>query len=167
MATGGNRFTARASTYRRLPPLDTSSRADQWEQLLYYTVWNYHLQFLYWVLAAALSLRASSRRARCRGAEAHARAVAALFEVCLPLSILVALVMWGVLAPAAERHGGDPFAPASIDMHAVNTACLLAEFASCRMPVVGHRLVYPLTLAGVYSVFGWVQHVYTGTWMCA
>ena len=96
--------------------------------LLFYTVWNYLLQAVFWFTATAASAASllhsavAPRRLR--------TAVHLLLSICLPSAILVSVVLWGVLLPNDIRHGHPEREENffSYNMHAVNTVCLLAEF---------------------------------------
>eukprot|EP00966_Prymnesium_polylepis_P139524 3223913-Prymnesium_polylepis.1 len=87
-----------------------SARRLPWK-LMYYTIWNYHLQLVYWGAAAAASgcwlLRArhgggADDGGACCGLQ---QLVGGLSAVCTPASVLVSILLWGVLFPHAARHG--------------------------------------------------------------
>ena len=59
-----------------------------------------------------------------------------LFSVCVPTSVLVTLVFWGVLVPGAAVAGApmsNVLHFTSYNMHLVNTLLLLLEFAFDRL----------------------------------
>jgi hypothetical protein len=132
-------------------------------QLLFYTLWNYLLQTIFWILAAA-----TSAIAWWRTAEPPAmlrRMTHLLLSICMPSSILVSIVLWGVLLPNSLAHGSTAELNYwSYNMHAINTFLLLVECCTNRL------LLHPATLGLIfawvllYSAFCWIQHSVTGFW---
>lgn len=79
-----------------------TSRCTPAKLISFFTIWNALLQVVFWALAAlasALALRGSAPSASLR------LAVHLLFEVCAPVSLLVSILLWGVLAPHDVAQG--------------------------------------------------------------
>jgi hypothetical protein len=142
-----------------------------------FTVWNYHLQVLFWLLALLASFRSVTCKPRvsARLQEPLAtsdpevvavrlpdallgKAVQALLSVCVPTSVLVSLVFWGILVPGAAVSGvkmSEVLHFTSYNMHAVNTLVLLAEFYVDRMEIPPQQLLLYLSWGLAYTVFQW------------
>lgn len=133
---------------------------------LFFTVWNYHLQILFYFLAAMCSVMTVTKNtpsARLR------TCVGSLFEICFPVSILVTIVLWGILAPNVVATGtpeqiADVFGFTSYNQHLSNTICLLIEFGCSRMLVKQSHFLLVAVWAGCYCVFSWIQYPFTGFW---
>jgi len=93
-------------------------------------------------------------------------AVAVLFEVCSPSSILVCIVFWAILAPQCHRAGGRHcHGFYSLQQHGVNTLMLLMDFLMNRLVVHPSHMCFMLLWVGVYCVFVWLQYFgITGWW---
>lgn len=139
--------------------------ASDWAfQFLFFTVWNYCLQAVFWACAACAS--ALTFCSTTGPSAALRRAVHHLVSICVPMSLLVSVVLWCVLAPDAlqHHHPSQVFNFYSYNMHAANTLCLLAEFASDRMLLKPGTLVLVLSWTLAYAIFVWVQHTATHFW---
>lgn len=131
--------------------------------LLFYTIWNYLLQTVWWLAATGACL------ASFHGVGPSARLrhfVHLVLSVCMPASILVTVVLWCVLLPEDISRGKQSreLNFDSYNMHAVNTACLLVECSVNRMLL--HRNALPVLLAWqcLYCAFAWAQHAETNFW---
>ena len=133
-------------------------------QFLFFTVWNYVLQSVFWCFAAAASAAAvctaSGPGPRLR------RLTHVLFSICVPMALLVSVVLWGVLAPDAFRnhHPTQVLNFYSYNMHAANTCCLLADACCNRMLLKRGTLGLVLIWALVYAAFSWIQESQTHFW---
>lgn len=121
--------------------------------LSFFTVWNYHIQILcFFVLAANSVWTKPGPKLRLCGE--------CLFELCLPMSILVSGVLWGLLMPASNNPSAF-LDFSSINQHLVNTVLLLAEFCVNRLLVriehVGLVLLWPAS----WMLYIWIQHAYS------
>ena len=99
------------------------------QDLLFFTIWNYYLQSVYWAFALVSSV--GDLRGWGERSPTWLRTVVhCLFEVALPLSWLVTIVLWGILLPAdlMKYHVCHECNFFSYNQHAVNTAVLLVEF---------------------------------------
>lgn len=140
---------------------------------LFFTTWNYVLQIAYWLLSAAAGIRILSKPfwavLETRAERALARTVWALFSVCLPSSIMVTVVLWGVLLPATLRSG-DPAGIASVlgftsfMQHLVNTLLLFTDFSVNCMLVDASTLALVVYWNVAYVVFEWLAHSMGRRW---
>ena len=133
-------------------------------QFLFFTVWNYILQTIFWVVAAATSAAALCSAS---GPSALLRcATHSLLSVCLPMSLLVSVVLWTVLFPdAIRKHRPEvDLNFFSYSMHALNTLLLFFEFFLDRMLLQRAALGLLLSWALLYAAFSWVQNAFTGLW---
>lgn len=92
-----------------------------------------------------------------------------LFSVCLPSSLLVSVVLWGVLLPQSIASGDEQavahtLSPSSFVQHAVNTALLLLDFSANHMLVDPSTLVLVVLWNTVYVLFEWCAHAVNGWW---
>jgi len=122
--------------------------------LSFFTVWNYHIQIVCWFFMALCSvLKNPGPKLRgCAGC---------LFELCLPMSILVAAVLWGILMPSSNSP--DTYVNfGSLNQHLINTLLFLGEFAFNRLVVRLDHIILVLMWPAVYMLFIWIQHAYSG-----
>lgn len=146
-------------------------RAPAGKILLFFTVWNYHWQILFWGVAAVASasylfrLRLHEREEESSNI-CFRKAAQALFEVSLPMAFMVSIVLWSVLMPAAvaSGNGKSVFNFYSYNQHALNTIFISVEFCTNRLFVELHHLLLVVAWGSIFSVFTWVQHQYTGMW---
>lgn len=131
--------------------------------VLFYTNWNYLWQICYFGFACT-----GSATLLCgRQLSPRLRLVTKVFfEVSVPMSIFVSIVLWGVLMPASVKAGHPEavFNFFSYNQHLANTACLLIEFCASRLQIHWRHLVVVYLWAGTYCVFAWVQHPFTNFW---
>ena len=123
------------------------------QDLLFFTIWNFYLQSVYWAFALVSSV--GDLRGWGERSPAWLRTVVhCLFEVALPLSWLVTIVLWGILLPAdlLKYHVCHECNFFSYNQHAVNTIVLLVEFGLNDLVVwrhVGLAVIWSVT----YCVF--------------
>ncbi|CAE8688163.1 unnamed protein product [Polarella glacialis] len=147
---------------------------NSWRKALFYTVWNYHWQILFWACATTASastiLHGTAElpgTARIEYLSPRFRTVLGiLFEVSLPMTFFVSIVLWGVLAPVAAENGKgwQVFTFYSYNQHALNTLCTLVEFCINRLLIVRHHMILVLVWSSIYCVFSWIQHAFTDFW---
>mmetsp|Transcript_44730 Transcript_44730/g.97385 ORF Transcript_44730/g.97385 Transcript_44730/m.97385 type:complete len:312 (+) Transcript_44730:111-1046(+) len=130
---------------------------------LFFTIWNFILQIMYWFLASAASGLYLSRS---QVPKVLRRLLPVLFEVCFPSALLVSLILWGILTPHDVTKGWqkEDFNFYSYDMHAVNTACLAIEMLLSRLLVRADHFFCMLLWAFVFCAFAWLQHIWTNFW---
>jgi len=102
---------------------------EDFKLLTFFTVWNYRVQIVYFLLAALGLILPSNRRQNF--------IMNHLFSIVLPLCILVSIVLWGILAPQAafskDQYAIDKCINIfSVFQHAVNTCCILLDFKLSR-----------------------------------
>jgi hypothetical protein len=143
---------------------------------LFFTIWNYLLQIVYWLLASVAGVRLLCRPQwallESRADRFLSHAVWALFSVCLPASVIVSVVLWGVLLPAALRSTKPGAAAAAAEMldfgsfaqHLLNTLLLCADFWMNHMLVDGSTLYLVVGWNMAYVLFEWVAHSQTQSW---
>ena len=140
---------------------------------LFFTTWNYLLQATYFVLSAVAGARLLWKPhwalLETRAERALARAVWALFSVCLPSSVMVTVVLWGVLLPATLRSGSSAaidamLSASSFAQHLVNTILLMLDFAVNHMLVDTSTLVLVVCWNVAYVLFEWVAHSMSAKW---
>lgn len=170
----------RLTTFFEEPTLSGLPVTLDWK-LSFFTVWNYLLQFCYWVLSMSTSaIHLVGTRCRLpagasfggdisrflRASSGLASLQHALFSTCLPSALLVSIVLWTILYPAdaAKGHAERELNFASYNQHAINTALLLLEFCVNRFVVPIQHLYLTLGWASSYVVFAWVQHFSTHRW---
>ena len=121
--------------------------------LSFYTVWNFHLQIVYFGVAAAASW--------CEAGGRPIRPVqllaAVLFEVVLPSSMLVMVVFWAVLAPPDVDWIG-------YNQHLCNTGFLVVEWLANRLVLHWSHLILVLLWSFIYIGFSWIRYIFTGSW---
>ena len=137
------------------------------QDLLFFTIWNYYLQSVYWVFALVSSV--AELRGWGERSPAWLRTVVhCLFEVALPLSWLVTIVLWGILLPAdlMKYHVCHECNFFSYNQHAVNTIVLLVEFGLNDLVVTWRHVGLAVIWSVTYCVFSWVVHAATdpGFW---
>lgn len=141
--------------------------------LLFFTTWNYLLQIVYWILAAVAGIRLLSKPhwalLETRAERALARTVWALFSVCLPSSVMVTVVLWGVLLPSTIRTGNrleiaNLLSITSFAQHLFNTLLLFADFSVNHMLVDSSTLVLVVSWNVCYVIFEWVAHFFSHHW---
>lgn len=128
--------------------------------LRFFTVWNYYLQLVFFGLASFCSVAYTSKREVPQGV---LTVTAVLYQVCVPVSVLVSMLTWGVLLPQATQAGDAEqlLNFVSYCMHAVNCVCLLLEFYFGRLLL--HSWLYVVVVAwmGGYIGFAWIYHANT------
>ena len=134
-------------------------------QFMFYTVWNYMLQTAFWACAAACSgawvFTASGPSAAMR------RLTHMLLSVCVPASLLVSAVLWGLLLPVSlhAHKGSEELNFFSYNMHALNTLALLLEFCCLdRMLLRPGSLALLVMWLLMYGAFVVAQHAVTHFW---
>jgi len=139
-----------------------------WINVFYFTSWNYHLQILFWGMAffASAKLKYAGGDAGDVLSPCFRASFLVLFEVCLAMSLLVSIVVWGILAPNAIQQGhGDQFLNFwSYNQHVFNTVFMAVEFSTNRLCVHYYHVLVPLCWACLYSVFVWIQHIWSHSW---
>lgn len=136
--------------------------------LYFFTVWNYHLQLIFFGLAALISgVPSCGARSEDASQSMLFRVVHVLFEVSLPTSVLVSMLLWGVLAPFAVQSGDAHaiqlcFDFYSYNQHLANTFLLFIDFIFNEYLVRKDHLVFMLAWAIVYCVFTWIHYPFTG-----
>lgn len=124
----------------------------------FYTVWNYTLQAVWWLVGTACSAAALCGP---RGPPRWLRLLAhALLSVCLPASVLVSIVLWSVLLPAdwsAGHHERD-LNFYSYSMHALNTLMLYFEWYVDRLLLKPAALWLLLSWCLLYAIAVWLHH---------
>ena len=128
----------------------------------FFTVWNYCLQAVTWAVAASASAAALCTP---RGPSPLLRIAAhVMLSVCVPMSILVSIVLWGVLFPYEVGHTSPPYRDLnffSYCMHAINTIAFLTE-AYCDRLLLHKGALGPILLwSMIYAVFVSIQNAYT------
>ena len=131
----------------------------------FFTVWNYCLQAVTWAVAASASAAALCTP---RGPSPLLRIAAhVMLSVCVPMSILVSIVLWGVLFPYEVGHTSPPYRDLnffSYCMHAINTIAFLTE-AYCDRLLLHKGALGPILLwSMIYAVFVSIQNAYTNFW---
>ena len=137
------------------------------QDLLFFTIWNYYLQSVYWVFALVSSV--GDLRGWGERSPTWLRTVVhCLFEVALPLSWLVTIVLWGILLPAdlMKYHVCHECNFFSYNQHAVNTIVLLVEFGLNDLVVTWRHVGLAVIWSVTYCVFSWAVHAATdpGFW---
>jgi hypothetical protein len=99
-----------------------------------YTVWNWTLLTCFFILGSYLSVRACSSDYHSGGrteTNLAERVFYVLMQVELPNTVLIALVVWLLLLPAAAQNGMTEVVvnPNSFIVHAANVGIMLVEFA--------------------------------------
>ena len=135
-----------------------------WWQFLFFTVWNYMLQTVFWACAATASAAALCSAG---GPSAGLRcAMHSLLSVCLPMALLVSIVLWSILFPVTLAHHKPSIDLNfySYNMHALNTLMLLCE--ACVDRLLLQRAALGLLVAWVllYAAAAFVQHAFTDWW---
>lgn len=137
---------------------------------IFFTVWNFNLQILFFAAASLTVLVELCVRPVTAPDGCCRRALSGcthrLFTVCLPSSMLVALVQWTLLYPSdlAAGTAANDLSVTSFTAHGINTLALLGELCLDRYVVRAAHLLYPLGWAGIYCIFTWVQHSQTQLW---
>ncbi|KAJ1618332.1 hypothetical protein T492DRAFT_1093278 [Pavlovales sp. CCMP2436] len=141
--------------------------------MLFFTTWNYCLQIMYWALACAAGVRLLVKPhwalLESRGERLLARSVWSLFSVCLPASVMVSAILWGVLLPATIRSGNTRavvklLQPASWMQHLVNTLLLGVDFSVSHMLIDESTLVLMVGWIVAYVLFEWIAHSQSHFW---
>tara|TARA_B110001452_G_C15124614_1_gene391944 strand:- start:3 stop:929 length:927 start_codon:yes stop_codon:yes gene_type:complete len=156
-----------------------------------FTVWNYHLQTIFWLVSATVSIRHITQQRSRVGLSQQEASIPSdaeeqcsnpsprcgdrflevtqplLLAVCVPTSVLVSVVFWLVLVPGSVSAGvamSDVLHFTSYNMHAVNTLTILAEFGLNRLFVPPQQLLFYLLWATLYVFFQWAVHPLTHEW---
>lgn len=156
-----------------------------------FTVWNYHLQTIFWLISATASVRyVTQQRQRVGLSQQEETSIPSaeepcttpsrrcgdsflelaqplLLAVCVPTSVLVSVVFWLVLVPGSASAGvamSDVLHFTSYNMHAVNTLTILVEFGLNRLLVPPQQLLFYLLWATLYVFFQWAVHPLTQQW---
>ena len=141
---------------------------DDYRFLLYYTVWTFHLQIVYWAAATTLSYRVLYHGGSVapRQLQGHAWLVRTLQGMCLPIAIFVSICAWDVLAQHEQKlkETDDLQTPLGYMHTAVNTGCFMVEFALGRHEVHLEAMLAAESWALLYCFFTWGQHVFSGSW---
>jgi hypothetical protein len=127
-----------------------------------YTEWCFRLQVFYFLFASVVSAmhvsRADEKRPRlalwCRTVQVG------LFEICLPASWLVTLVVFTML---------DPFNVAIVynsaaGVHFWNTVVLTIEYAANRLPIRAGHFILMLLYMTLYVIYSWSMKAYNWHW---
>eukprot|EP00928_Gymnodinium_smaydae_P087477 TRINITY_DN71738_c0_g1_i1.p1 TRINITY_DN71738_c0_g1~~TRINITY_DN71738_c0_g1_i1.p1 ORF type:complete len:224 (+),score=5.46 TRINITY_DN71738_c0_g1_i1:237-908(+) len=144
------------------------SEVQSFELFSFYTIWNFLLQTVYFGLAAIQSSQILIWP-NCLYQARLACVVSILFEICLPASMCVCVIMWGLLAPAAAANGNPQmmeicFGWLSYFQHLANTIALMVDFAMAGMPIRTHHLFFLLLWTGIYYTCCVAIHQSTGRW---
>jgi len=134
--------------------------------LFFFTVWNFNLQVLFFAVAFFASA-AHLLRGACPWQPAICGATHRLFSICLPSSLLVALIEWTLLFPndTTDDQQAADLSVTSFTAHGINAFALLIELFVNQMVVRPAHLVYPLAWASAYVVFTWIQQqTFGGVW---
>lgn len=151
-------------TVGKILSADAAVHASWGFVFMFFTVWNYIMQTVFWISAASAS--AASLCGASGPSHGLRRLTSILLSISVPMSILVSAVLWGVLFPATLRAGNpdECLNLFSYSMHALNTLTLLIEAAVDRM--LAHRGTLGLVLLWMllYAAFAWVQNAATHFW---
>uniref|UniRef100_A0A7S2SGJ2 Uncharacterized protein n=1 Tax=Mucochytrium quahogii TaxID=96639 RepID=A0A7S2SGJ2_9STRA len=135
------------------------------QQFLFFTIWTYHLEIVFYACAVACSWFHLTRRGV---PEKLLRLTNLLYAIALPMSLLVSIVYWCILVPQAlssgETQAFDPFSFEMFAQHAINTVCFYLEFIFNRFQVHDHHLLAIILYTMLYCGFIWVQHLITKFW---
>jgi hypothetical protein len=149
--------------------LVTSLVAERGRALHFFTVWNFIALTVFFGLGTALSCSCCRRVAQLEHhwqVPASHRLLAALhralFEVLLPMSILVAVVVWLVIFPYDVQIGdagqlARDLGATSLSMHALNVLAMLAEFCLDRLLLDPRNFGLLLSWAAAYCLFDGMQ----------
>jgi len=136
--------------------------------IVFFTVWNYILQILYFGAAAFCSWRHLQGRQFSSDCWLS-YILPILFEVCTSSSILISIVLWGILAPVALKSGDERaiglcFDFFSYNQHLVNTGFLAIEFLFNRLAVHWSHAILVIVWAVAYCLFSWANYLLYGWW---
>lgn len=140
--------------------------------LRFFTVWNFIALVIFFALGTALSCSCCRDIAlmRPRPSESHRIAAVAhhlLLEVELPMSAMITLVVWLVLAPYDAAHDPSLYWYArytnltSLTMHGVNLIFMLLEFGLDALHVEPAHFGLVLAWGMLYALFNGLQAYWT------
>mmetsp|Transcript_19746 Transcript_19746/g.37143 ORF Transcript_19746/g.37143 Transcript_19746/m.37143 type:complete len:296 (+) Transcript_19746:33-920(+) len=125
-----------------------------------FTVWSWSLIGLYCLLAAGASiLEAIGKSPEGRMATVFCCATWVLFEVMLPVSCLIFLLVWTVLLPAAYQTYGSSAGLLSLPAlaaHNLNFVFMFVETMLNRLCITTYHLVFMFYYGGIYVIFSWL-----------
>lgn len=137
------------------------------ERLTMFTMWAWLLQGFYFILATYGTYIA--RNINEYGSEAVPSWVPSLawilFEVSLPVSFLVSLVVTYVLIPGMKKSklSTDLFFTANgLILHNCNVLFMAIEFMANGLPINFWHFGFIFLLVGAYCVFSWIWHKIKG-----
>ena len=150
--------------------LAQSSFADGVACLKFFTFWNFIALTVFFGLGAALSCSCCRQIARLQPPSREHRIAAALhlvlLEMELPLSVVIAAIVWLVIYPF-DLSNGNPVRIAgdlnltSLTMHAANVAMMFLEFCLNGLLLNPEHVGLVIAWAMLYGVFNGLQAVWT------
>jgi uncharacterized integral membrane protein len=125
--------------------------------LAYFTIWNYMLQIAYFALTVYISLWAmiGGQKADSPPPKILGKLVYAINEINTPIVMLVALILWTLLLPAA-MHNDEEDQILNFDsyaQHALNVPAILIEFFLNRMYIHFTHVPIVIVWSSVYALF--------------
>jgi len=131
----------------------------------FFTYWNYITLGTYFTLSAIYSLSLVYGSSTQDDWPTWRRAIWITYDIELINVLIVDIVLWSVLYPAAPPEKKRSLtAVTSIHMHLLNFFQLGGDFFMNRIPIVWSHGIFWYTFASVYMTFQWIQHAYGGKW---
>ncbi|CAK8994271.1 unnamed protein product [Durusdinium trenchii] len=126
-----------------------------------FTVWSWTLIGVYMGLAGAVSLASACKSTPRQGCASvlPCRIIWLLFEVMLPVSFLIFLLVWLVLLPAAYHTSGTAmglFTPPALAAHNLNFVFMFIEALVNRLCITTYHLIFIFYYGGLYVIFSWI-----------
>eukprot|EP00343_Euplotes_focardii_P011509 CAMPEP_0205831824 /NCGR_PEP_ID=MMETSP0206-20130828/45250_1 /ASSEMBLY_ACC=CAM_ASM_000279 /TAXON_ID=36767 /ORGANISM="Euplotes focardii, Strain TN1" /LENGTH=289 /DNA_ID=CAMNT_0053136821 /DNA_START=26 /DNA_END=895 /DNA_ORIENTATION=- len=130
--------------------------------LAFFTVWNFIMLTGYFCLGSFFSIQAYRQQGPYRGdsravVTSKGRIMLVLFEVSLPMTFLVDVVLWVILYPTTD-DASFLLEFTSIVQHGVNAGFMLAELAMNRLTLRRAHVLFVVLWACLYAVFAWIMH---------
>ena len=131
-----------------------------WTVFATFTVWSWSLIGVYNLMAAFASLLAAMDRIP-KGcvARVFCCSVWVLYEVMLPVSCLIFLLVWTVLLPLAYRtyhSDAGMLSLPSLAAHNLNFAFMLVETFLNKLCITTYHLFFMFYYGGIYVIFSWI-----------
>ncbi|KAG9405687.1 hypothetical protein AC1031_003598 [Aphanomyces cochlioides] len=124
----------------------------------YYTLWNFILQTIYYILMLSYQLRHRNESKEVP-TDTEFRALNTLFDICISVSFLVCLVFWAVVHPTSP---GQVITLNLVYQHGINCVLLIIELAFNGFVVRGSTFGYTLLFPALYGILSWIGHE---TWL--
>mmetsp|Transcript_67276 Transcript_67276/g.157852 ORF Transcript_67276/g.157852 Transcript_67276/m.157852 type:complete len:298 (+) Transcript_67276:48-941(+) len=139
---------------------EDSPLVSSWMAFATFTVWSWTLIGFYNLLAAFASISDEMGIIPASGSVAKVFCCSAwiLFEVLLPVSCLICLLVWSVLLPLAyQTYGNDSglLSVPALAAHNLNFIFMLTETFLNRLCITSYHLVFMFYYGGLYVIFSW------------